>query len=108
MTLRAGGAPVEIDVLFLVEQWPLLREDLRERKAADVAARLVAANGADRGERVGTLASPAAARPRASVHPTGAPAEGGSKPIVLPIGMAVALAAAAALAWLWFKDNSKG
>jgi hypothetical protein len=102
MSLRAGGAPVEIDALYLIEQWPLLPVDLRERKAADVAARLAEAH---RAAQAG-VAAPAAAAPRApSLRPTGAPAPGPGKPIVVPLGALLLLALGAVAAWLWFKDR---
>jgi serine/threonine-protein kinase len=101
LSLRAGGAPIEIDALYLVEQWPLLPPEMRERKAADVAMRLA---DASRAARAGVPA-PAASRPRVtpSVRPTGKAASGPGKPIVLPIGTVLLLIAAAALAWLWFR-----
>ncbi|MEZ4308818.1 MAG: hypothetical protein R3F14_12330 [Polyangiaceae bacterium] len=43
LSLRADGAPVDIDALYLIEQWPLLPEEMRERKAGDLAMRLVEA-----------------------------------------------------------------
>ena len=142
LTLHASGAPVEIDALYLVEQWPLLPEDLRERKAADVAARLLDAHKA---VGSGTLASAglgpslrptgASGAPRASgasgasgapgalgpslrpssapaaryvpsVRPTGRPAPGPKKPVVLPIGILFVAACAAALAYLWWRGQS--
>ncbi|MFO0593436.1 MAG: hypothetical protein U0441_38195 [Polyangiaceae bacterium] len=72
LTLHGGGAAVEIDALYLVEQWALLPPDLRERKASDVATRLIDANAA---AGSGTLAS---AGLGVSGRPTsGAPAGGG-------------------------------
>ena len=72
LTLHGGGAAVEIDALYLVEQWALLPADLRERKASDVATRLIDANAA---AGSGTLASAGLGM---SGRPTsGAPAAGG-------------------------------
>lgn len=104
MSLRDGGAPVEIDALYLIEQWPLLPDDLRQRKAADVAARLA---DAQRAAKTGVPAPGATiARTSPSLRPTGKPAAGPGKPIVLPLGALVLLAAAAAVAWFWFKGTS--
>lgn len=100
MTLRAGGAPVEIDALYLIEQWPLLPPDLRERKAVDVAARLADAH---RAAKAG-VASPSVRPPTPSIKPTGAPPPG-RKPIVLPLGTLFLLVLAGALAWLFLKDR---
>ena len=43
--LHAEGAPVSIDIDLILNQWPLLPEDLRRRKADEIARRL---NGAYR------------------------------------------------------------
>lgn len=104
LTLRAGGAPVEIDALYLVEQWPLLPDDLRERKAADVAARL---SDAEKAARSGAPApsAPPAARYVPSVRPTGRPAEGPPKPVVVPVGVLLGVLAAAGLGWFWWKGR---
>ncbi len=151
LTLHASGAPVEIDALYLVEQWPLLPEDLRERKAADVAGRLLDAHKAAGSEMLpstglGRPSGPAVAiatsgapsapvgaslRPSSTssapgaplapslrpsgapiprfvphVRPTGAPAAGPRKPIVLPIGLIVVGLCAAALVYLWWKGQT--
>ena len=53
-----GGAPVSIDVELIVNQWPLLPEDMRARKANEMARRLVTARQAAReaaGQRDGDL-----------------------------------------------------
>lgn len=101
MSLRAGGAPVEIDALYLIEQWPLLPDEMRGRKAADVAARLAEAQ---RAAKAG-VATPSAFPARASLRPTGAPAKGPRRPIVVPVGAVVLLVAAAALAWSWNRSH---
>jgi serine/threonine-protein kinase len=136
LTLHASGAPVEIDALYLVEQWPLLPADLRQRKADDVAARLIDAHKATGS---GTLASaglgasqrplgtsgppgtsgaphaplgssvrPSGAPPRyvPSARPTGAPAPGPGKPMVVPIGVLFVGLCAAALAYLLWRGQS--
>ncbi|MBI4701079.1 MAG: hypothetical protein HY744_07965 [Deltaproteobacteria bacterium] len=41
--LRGSGSPVAVDLGPMVEQWPLLPPDMRERKAEHAATRLVAA-----------------------------------------------------------------
>ncbi|MGK3994606.1 hypothetical protein [Sorangium sp. So ce1024] len=46
IALRGRGAPVVIDLEQLVEQWPLLPQDLRARKASDLARRLAQAQRA--------------------------------------------------------------
>lgn len=66
-----GGAPVSIDVELIVNQWPLLPEEMRTRKANEMARRLVGAqraareaeghrdgdgDGASRGRVVGAVA----------------------------------------------------
>jgi serine/threonine-protein kinase len=104
MTLRTGGAPVEIDAAYLVEQWPLLPEDLRERKATDVAARLT---DALRAAKAGAPA-PSAPAPRytPSVRPTGVAARGPSKPMVLPLGTILLVAGLAAAGW-WFWKRAR-
>ncbi|WP_437681330.1 hypothetical protein [Sorangium sp. So ce131] len=43
IALHGRGAPVVIDLEQLVEQWPLLPQDLRTRKASDIARRLAQA-----------------------------------------------------------------
>lgn len=106
ITLRAGGAPTEIDALYLIEQWPLLPGDLRERKAADLAVRLAEAQ---RSARAG-VASPStsSAARLASIRPTGQPARGPGRPIVVPAGALALVALLGALGWLWFKGRSSG
>lgn len=103
MTLRSGGAPVEIDAAYLVEQWPLLPEDLRERKATDVAARLT---DALRAAKAGTPAPAAPTKYTPSARPTGAPARGPGKPMVLPLGTVLLVAGLAAAAW-WFWTRAR-
>lgn len=134
LTLHTGGAAVEIDALYLVEQWALLPEDLRERKASDVATRLIDANAASAS---GTLASggssvsgrptsgapagvsgrPDSVAPRPvgapvrpfvpSVRPTGAPAAGSRRPpMTLPIGVIVVVGSAIALVVLYLRGQS--
>jgi len=108
LTLHGAGAPVEIDALYLMEQWPLLPEDLRERKAADVATRLI---DAEKAAAATTIASPRAsaapvARIGASIRPSGAPVRGPKRPVVLPLGTILVLLCAAGLAYLWFKPRS--
>ncbi|WP_437639935.1 hypothetical protein [Sorangium sp. So ce854] len=58
IALRGRGAPVVIDLEQLVEQWPLLPQDLRARKASDLARRLAQAQRA-----VTSLAPPGARAP---------------------------------------------
>lgn len=108
MTLHASGAPVEIDALYLIEQWPLLPDDLRERKASDVAARLSGAlSSANAGSAVPSPKAAPSLRPAGAIRPTGRPAAGPGKPVVLPIGALIIVASAAALAWLlFFKDRT--
>ncbi len=106
MTLRSSGAPVEIDAAFLVEQWPLLPEDLRERKATDVAARLGDALRAAKAGTPAPAAAPAPARYVPSVRPTGAPARGPRKPVVLPVGTVLLVAGLAASGW-WFWTRAR-
>ena len=114
LTLHGAGPPVEIDALYLMEQWPLLPGDLRERKATDVAARLIEA---ERAATAPTLGSPrgssapprgSSAPPRyspATVRPTGAPARGPKRPVVVPIGSLIVLLCAAGLAYFWFRSR---
>jgi hypothetical protein len=108
MALRSGAAPVEIDVQFLIEQWPLLPDDLRSRKAADVAARLAGANDAAASGRPAPSAAPPAGPLRYAppARPTGAPAKGPKKPITVPLGVLALLALTAATLWLWFRSGS--
>jgi hypothetical protein len=103
LSLRAGGAPVEIDALYLIEQWPLLPEELRGRKAADVAARLADAHQAAKAG----AAAPSAMIARPSVRPTGAPARGPKKPIVVPLGTLLLVVLSGVVLWLFFRDRSK-
>lgn len=104
MTLRSGGAPVEIDAAYLVEQWPLLPEDLRERKATDVAARLTDALRAAGAGAPAPAAAPARHNP--SVRPTGAPARGPAKPVVLPVGTVLLVAGLVGAGW-WFWTRAR-
>lgn len=103
LTLHADGPPVEIDALFLIEQWPLLPADLRERKAADVAARLLEASRAATAGRP----APSAAPPRytQSVRPTGAPAVGPRKPITIPAGLLLLLAVVGIALVVWYRSH---
>ncbi|XYI01815.1 hypothetical protein ACMHYB_19455 [Sorangium sp. So ce1128] len=71
IALHGRGAPVAIDLEQLVEQWPLLPQDLRMRKASDIARRLAQAHRA-----VSSLAPPASS---ASARP--------ARHIVIPIGV---------------------
>ncbi|WP_437665778.1 hypothetical protein [Sorangium sp. So ce1182] len=71
IALHGRGAPVAIDLEQLVEQWPLLPQDLRTRKASDIARRLAQAHRA-----VGSLAPPASST---SARP--------ARHIVIPIGV---------------------
>ena len=80
IALRGRGAPVAIDLEQLVEQWPLLPQELRLRKASDIARRLAQAHRA-----VSSLAPPA---PAARVRP--------SRHIVIPVGV-IALVVVVAL-----------
>ncbi|XXX81145.1 hypothetical protein WMF30_20515 [Sorangium sp. So ce134] len=73
IALRGRGAPVVIDLEQLVEQWPLLPQDLRTRKASDLARRLAQAHRA-----VSSLAPPA---PTAPMRP--------ARHVVIPIGAVV-------------------
>jgi serine/threonine-protein kinase len=55
--LRAGGAPVSIDLENLAEQWPLLPHEIRRRRVGELARRLVNAQRGGvlrRGTRRGT------------------------------------------------------
>lgn len=69
--LHGRGAPVVIDLDRLVDQWPLLPQDLRVRKASEIARRLTQAQ-----RTVSSLAPPAPQRParppRLIVIPVGA------------------------------------
>ncbi|AUX22193.1 hypothetical protein SOCEGT47_026940 [Sorangium cellulosum] len=56
IALQGRGAPVVIDLEQLGEQWPLLPQDLRTRKASDIARRLAQAQ-----RTVSSLAPPASA-----------------------------------------------
>ncbi|WP_437717948.1 hypothetical protein WMF45_16970 [Sorangium sp. So ce448] len=80
IALRGRGAPVAIDLEQLVEQWPLLPQELRTRKASDIARRLALAHRA-----VSSLAPPA---PAARVRP--------ARHLVIPVG-AIALVIVVAL-----------
>jgi serine/threonine-protein kinase len=80
IALRGRGAPVAIDLEQLVEQWPLLPQELRTRKASDIARRLAQAHRA-----VSSLAPPA---PVARVRP--------ARHLVIPVG-ALALVVVVAL-----------
>lgn len=103
LSLQSAGAPVEIDAQYLIEQWPLLPEDLRDRKAMDVAARLADAH---RAAAAGVPAPSApVASPRMSVRPMGVAAPGPGKPIVLPVGAAVLVLLAMAVGWLFIRDR---
>ncbi|WP_437737134.1 hypothetical protein [Sorangium sp. So ce1335] len=80
IALRGRGAPVAIDLEQLVEQWPLLPQDLRARKASDLARRLAQAQ-----------------RAVTSLVPPGARAQGRPvRHVVIPVA-AVALALVGAL-----------
>jgi len=104
LSLRAGGAPVEIDAMYLVEQWPLLPEDLRERKAVDVAARLADSHKA---AKTGVIAPGApTARYVPSVKPTGVAAKGPRKPVVIPVGTLLLMAAVVAVGAFWWKSRT--
>ncbi|MBK8253232.1 MAG: hypothetical protein IPK82_11275 [Polyangiaceae bacterium] len=110
MSLRVGtSAPVEVDVLYLIDQWPLLPEDLRQRKASDLATRLTEAlRRAEAGQAPPTQASvapPAPGAMRPSVRPMGTPAPGGRKPIALPIGGAAVVVLCALVVWLYVKPD---
>ncbi|WP_437593252.1 hypothetical protein [Sorangium sp. So ce1000] len=80
IALHGRGAPVAIDLEQLVEQWPLLPQDLRMRKASDIARRLAQAHRA-----VSSLAPPA---PTARVQP--------ARHLVIPVGV-IALVVVGAL-----------
>jgi serine/threonine-protein kinase len=56
--LHGHGAPVEIDIEHLGEQWELLPQEMRARKVADVARRLVQAH-----RTVSSIAPPGANAP---------------------------------------------
>ena len=107
LTLHGAGVPVEIDALYLMEQWPLLPQDLRERKAADVATRLIDAQKAAAAPTIGSprLSSAPAARISPSIRPSGAPARGPKKPVVLPVGTVIVLLCAAGLVYFWFRSR---
>jgi hypothetical protein len=44
--LRAGGVPVAIDIDLILAQWSLLPDEMRQRKAEEIARRLVSASRA--------------------------------------------------------------
>ncbi|WP_437818980.1 hypothetical protein [Sorangium sp. So ce1078] len=73
IALRGRGAPVAIDLEQLVEQWPLLPQDLRTRKASDLARRLAQAHRA-----VSSMVPPA---PTAPIRP--------ARHVVIPVGAVV-------------------
>ncbi|MEZ4308819.1 MAG: hypothetical protein R3F14_12335 [Polyangiaceae bacterium] len=107
LSLRADGAPVDIDALYLIEQWPLLPEELRERKAGDLAMRLVEAL---RSAREGKAPAGAAPTLRAASHrpPPNLPRMRSAptrRPMVLPLGTIAVVLGAALVVWIWFKDT---
>jgi serine/threonine-protein kinase len=48
MELRSAGAPVSIEIDQILQQWPLLPEEMRARKADEIARRLASAERATR------------------------------------------------------------
>ncbi len=118
LSLKTMGAPVDVDARYLLEQWPLLPPDLRERKASDVAARLMEAERAARGGGSAPRAAAGVANAQAegavaptprfvpSVRPTGRPAVGPKKPVILPIGSALlVLGLGASAFWFWSRTR---
>lgn len=49
--LQAGGPPVSIEIDVILKQWPLLPGEMRQRKAEEIARRLVGAHRASGGPR---------------------------------------------------------
>ncbi|MGK4005553.1 hypothetical protein WMF31_23205 [Sorangium sp. So ce1036] len=79
IALQGRGAPVVIDLEQLGEQWSLLPQDLRTRKASDIARRLAQAQ-----RTVSSLAPPAASAP---LRPL--------RRLAIPIGVVVLVVAGA-------------